>query len=152
MAVETKRNLTLALEGEDRTTIEQIIEDKIGIFLNGEYTPTITNGDNINASAITGVATYNRTGNIVQVFGYITIDPTQADSTPTLTSLSLSLPIGNLDTNQKLAGNFGMDFYELNAPTGRIKADATNELALFQYTSIQPSNRSFNFNFQYEIQ
>lgn len=62
-----------------------------GAILSGSYTPTLTNTTNITGSSA-ALAYYLRIGNIVQVAGTITIDPTAA-STPSL--LRISLPVAS---------------------------------------------------------
>lgn len=109
----------------------------------GPYTPTKTDVANIATSSVT-TCHYERSGDYIEVFGEITIDPTATGAT----QVDLSLPIPSIIGNT----------YDLSgtAATGdsnqsiRIYGDVTNARAIFSYTAIDASSHVYSFRFKYK--
>jgi len=147
---DTKRNLTLALQGEDRTTIEQIIEDHIGIVLNGSYVPTFTDLVNMDSISVAGNLKYSRSGNIVTVFGRFS---TNATATATESSFKFNPPIASAMVNDYEAS--GMLVEQISGATdeystGAVFSDGEGKIAC----SYVPKSGGIKFsyiNFSYLI-
>ena len=112
----------------------------------GTYTPTITNGANVTANT-PRKCQWMRVGNVVTVSGGFDATVTSASVS---TIVYLSLPIASSFTTTYEAGGM-VQARAAAADTGMIEADATNDRAQVNWLSTLTSNRSFIFNFTYEI-
>lgn len=137
-------NATDVLEGEDRTTIEQMIQDKFGIYPYADYTPTatiVTNLDNIT----TGVLFYFRVADIVNVSGRIGFDATTTGAV----ALRLSLPVvSDFTLERDLSGSFTR---KAGDETGAVYADVTNDEALLNINTAYTASQDYVINFSYRI-
>jgi len=119
-------------------------------FAVSTYTPTLTNGANVDATAVPGTTWYyERFGNRVHVWGMLEVDPTAA-ATPTI--VSFSLPFASALTQYYQLGGRGTG--DASAGTyygGFIQGDATNDRAQFDFTSGATINAVWNIDFWYEI-
>lgn len=117
-------------------------------FAFGTYTPTITNETNI-ASTTVYDAQYMRVGNVVNVSGNISIDPTLAANT--VTQIALSLPISTT-----AFGNGNLGGVASTAPSGTTQmatglfAQSGNK-AILQFISIDTNERFWSYTFQYVV-
>lgn len=115
-------------------------------FDQGTWTPTLTNGANVDASTAF-LCHYSRIGDQVHCWGQVNIDPTAAANT--LTQVDMSLPI---------ASNFsaGTDLRGMGAAhdvqrAAFIDPDTTNDRARFRFFSEVTGNTTFSFEFDYEV-
>jgi hypothetical protein len=114
--------------------------------LAGQYTPTLTNTSNIDASTAY-VTQWFRVGNMVTVAGRVDVDPTAAGSI----DLKISLPIAsNFTGNEQLTGSIVPYLTADNA--GGILADFTNDVAFARWVTTKTTNFALTFNFTYIIQ
>lgn len=112
----------------------------------GFYVPTLTNVANLSASTGARLRVL-RLGDIVSVFGKVTVDPVSAG---VLTRLGVSLPIvadftdagdcGGVATMTAIAGD-----------TAAIIADATNNRAEIAWVAGQPTQQVMALSFQYVV-
>jgi hypothetical protein len=114
----------------------------------GTYTPTLTNGTNVDASTA-HVTRYSRIGNEVRFSGTVEIDVTSAT---TSSNLFMSLPIASNFVSSDQAGGIAFcgDIFGLGCS---VYADATNDRLVFVFIS-QPSstgNQIFTFSGSYQI-
>lgn len=115
------------------------------------YSPKIKGITNIASIKKVSDFTYEQVGSLVNVFGYVTIDPAQTDLASTFTKLSISLPIGVVDTDQQLVGNIASTEEVVNAPVGIIKADSRNERAIATFTSNHSKRLTYLVKFSYVL-
>ncbi len=123
--------------------------DSSGTFAlgnSGFYTPSSTNVTNITSSTPNN-ATYIRIGNIVNVFGTITVTNTLAIAS----EVDVSLPIAsNLGAATDLNGSATMD--STASVNIYIKGDATNDRASIFFTSAGIGQTStLYYSFQYKV-
>ncbi len=117
----------------------------LSVISTGAYTPTLFNTTNVAASVAFSSATYFRIGNIVQVAGEITIDPTSAASN---TELGISIPIAsNFTASTDLAGSIGSNLGD----SAYMTADAGNDRIYLQTLPSSNANAAWSFTFQYTI-
>jgi hypothetical protein len=112
----------------------------------GTYTPTLTNGTNVDSSVST-VCQWMRVGNVVTVSGRVDVDATAAAST--LTFLGISLPLASdftLSGHLSGGGASGTIMEPL-----MIAADTTNNRATMSFLSLSTASRAFQFHFTYLI-
>jgi hypothetical protein len=116
------------------------------IVTSGTYTPTLTNGTNVDSST-SSVCQYTRIGNIVTVFGKIDVDATTLNSQ---TDVDISLPI---------ASNFAA-VTDLNGMTttmgtnsgyGFVKASIADDRGTLSYFAASTSTTSQYFSFSYQV-
>ena len=113
----------------------------------GTYTPTLTNTTNVAASTVTGPFLYMRAGNIVSVTGNISIDPTLA--APTLTELSISLPIAsNFSAATDASGGGGA---QSTNTVGSFVASAANDNVVLSFQATNAANTSWRVWFMYQV-
>lgn len=112
----------------------------------GTYTPTLTNGANVAASSNAG-ALYSRVGNIVTVSGACQVDPT---ATNTVTELGISLPIASALTGVRQVIGVAVSG-DVAGMSGMVFADAANDRATLRFVHADVSNRTWSFNFQYQV-
>jgi hypothetical protein len=113
----------------------------------GTFTPTLTGVANVAAST-SGVCGWIRLGNMVSVWGAISVDPTSAT---TLTRIGISLPIASNLAGADLWGVCSVDQGLTTAVN--LSSDTTNDRAeLYYVTAADVANRGVNFNFGYIIQ
>jgi len=142
---ETKRNLTLALEGEDRPTIEQIIEDEIGVVVSGTYVPIFTPVTNADSVSTDVAWVYQRIGAAVMVGGSINIDATDSGDIV----VRASLPISSNFTNG--AHLNGAGYSQATGVNIEARADITNDEAEFILNTSDLVGRRYRFAFAYTI-
>lgn len=115
----------------------------------GVFSPTATAGANIaTASAAADSMTWNRSRNIVNCGGFVTVDATAAN---TNSGFTLSLPVSsNFTSNTQLAGTavgFG-----LPATPAMIRAETTNDVAEFSfYTTADVSSNTWSYVIVYRV-
>ena len=117
-------------------------------FQSGTYLPTVSNQVNtVGVPIVNGNAKYVRIGNIVTVYGEISVDPVAI--TPTATTWELSLPIASsLAFTYNLSGHItGGDFIE----GGGIRAQVANNRAYCFYSASTSAADVIFFSFMYEI-
>jgi len=114
----------------------------------GEYTPTLTGVANVAAST-SAPAQYLRVGNVVSVWGAVSIDPTAAGST----QLGISLPIAsNLAAITDLSGTGGrQDGSASDTQPVFIYGDVTNDRAEMIFPAISTANRAVYYTFAYKV-
>ena len=107
------------------------------------YTPTLTNTTNVAASTA-ATTHYLRIGDWVHVWGTVDIDAT---SSLTISEMGMSLPV---------ASGFGA-VYDLSGTASfedntsvQIKADATNDRAMWRFTPQTATNNKYSFHFSYK--
>lgn len=117
-------------------------------LLSGTYTPTITAVANVASSSVT-VAAYTRVGNMVTVFGRITITATSAN---TNTQLRLTLPIAvDITANQALAGvGASVEVGTYGDGIGVI-GDATTDQAEFRLRPVNTTSTAYAYTFSYRV-
>lgn len=115
-------------------------------YRSGTYTPTLYNTTNIASSSVTASSVnYQRIGDVVRVWGEVTITAT-ANTTASL--LGMSLPIASgLSNTYELAGTALTD---TENQTIRINADATNDRASFRFKSTHTNAATYSFHFTYK--
>lgn len=116
------------------------------LYKSGTYTPTLYNTTNIASSSITASsATYQRIGDIIHVYGEVTITAT-ANTTASL--LGMSLPIGTgMANSYDLAGTAVTDTENQFI---RIVSDPTNDRASFKFKSTHTNAATYSFHFTYK--
>lgn len=111
----------------------------------GTYTPTLTNVTNVAASTAY-VCQWTRVGNVVTVSGKFDLDATAAAAT----ELGISLPIASALAAEEQLG--GVATTQVAAtPSGRVRADATNDRAAVVFTATSVTNDSYSFTFTYVV-
>lgn len=118
----------------------------------GTYTPTITNVSNVTSSS-SASGFWIRVGNVVSVFGRVTVDPTAAS---TRTVIGVSLPIASALTDPgDLSGTHSTLIVggtpSPAADSGMIFGDTTNDRAQFDWISGMPDQSSRAFHFGYLV-
>jgi hypothetical protein len=131
-------------DGLTRNTSTGAIE-KIGL-VSGTYTPTLTNGVNVDSST-SSVCQYTRVGNIVTVFGFISVDATTLNSQ---TDVDISLPIASAfvaetDLNGTTTSRGTTSVY------GFVKANFTNNRANLSFFAASTSSLNQYFSFSYQV-
>ena len=111
----------------------------------GVYTPTLTNVTNLEGSGAFACQ-YSRSGEIVQVSGKVTVNPT----IPGLTKLGISLPIAsNFALEEQCAGvAFASGIAGLG---GAIIADPDNDRAQLTFIAVDVSDQPMHFQFSYRV-
>lgn len=110
------------------------------------YTPTITNGANVDASTAYACQ-YFRVGNTVTISGKIDIDPT---STATSTDLTISLPIASDFGNDYEAGGVGFCGRVAGLGFALYAEPTANELKI-EFVSANTIDRGYFFTVTYQI-
>jgi hypothetical protein len=111
----------------------------------GTYTPTLTGVANVAAST-SAVCMYTRLGDIVSVWGRISVTPTL---TATSTSLGVSLPLTSaLVAADDVAGTVAAAGV---AQTGGIEGDVANARAQMRFISNSAISFSMFFSFSYRV-
>lgn len=115
-------------------------------LLSGTYTPTITAVANVASSSVTAAA-YTRVGDMVTVYGRLTITATAAN---TNTQFRLTLPIAvDLTVNQALAG-VGASIEAGTYGNGvGITGDSTNDQADFRMRPVNTTSTAYSYTFSY---
>lgn len=117
----------------------------------GIYLPTATAISNV-TSATCDSATWSKNGNIVTVFGAITITPSANSSVATV---DMSLIFASLLNGGHACFGVGTSDVAANGTPAQISGDGTNHKALFSYTtgaSASGTPATYAFSFQYQIQ
>lgn len=116
-------------------------------LLSGQYTPVLTNANNITASTAF-VTQYYRVGNMVTVFGRVLIDPILAITTPT--ELEISLPIAStFGFVEELSGTAVTT--DNAATAAKVEANGTNTASIM-FNAINGASSSWSFTFSYIVQ
>jgi len=112
-------------------------------YANTSYSPTLTNTTNIAAS--TPYTTYYiRIGDWIHVWGAVDIDATAAT---TISEMGMSLPLASNFANVfELAGTASFE----DNTTVQIKADTSNDRAMFRFTPQTATNNKYSFHFSYK--
>lgn len=138
--------------GSNEVPTKNATRDKIeGMnIVQGTYTPTLTNGANVDASTVPGTTLYyKREGNQVTVWGMVTIDPNASAAT---TVLSISLPIASaLTSYTQLSGQATGNIVAGAYFGGFIQGDDTNDRAQLDFVSGTTLNQTWSIRFTYEI-
>lgn len=119
----------------------------------GTYTPTGTAVANC-SSVTPGVSQWIRTGNVVHVWGTLTVSFT---TTTLSTTLALSLPIASnftlaTDLNGKASGTGTLSGSSLTDTIMLGTADTTNDRANFNIPTCQASgSHTYGYSFAYEV-
>lgn len=121
--------------------------DLVRTTLSGVYTPTVTNGANVDSST-PGACQWSRVGNTVTVSGSITLDTTAAAATATTFGLSLPVPSAFALAGQ--CGGTGVGFATTYEPAA-ISADTANDRAQFDFQSQSTGSRALTFSFTYQV-
>lgn len=118
-----------------------------GSVTSGTYTPTETSVTNLDSTPNAGVFRWTRIGNIVQVSGRVTYDPTAGS---TFSEFRLSLPIASDFAAASDCVGCGSD---ANGTVFEIAADITNNEAQINFTSVSggTSASTASFMFTYEV-
>jgi hypothetical protein len=114
----------------------------------GTYTPTLTNGTNVNSSTASSCQ-YMRVGNTVTVSGKVNITPTSTGAT----ALGISLPIASSIANDNECGGTGTVGNTTDLFSS-IRGDATNDRAELFFTigvTGTTSAQDWYFSFTYRI-
>jgi len=122
-----------------------LVANPPGSASSGVYTPTLTNGTNVQSSTAFE-CTYIRVGNVVQVAGFVDIDPTTAG---VLTQIGLSLPVASSFTNsagQELAG-----VVSNTTESGTIVGDPANDRASLYVVPTLSTNNRYTFCMTYNV-
>lgn len=107
------------------------------------YTPTLTNTTNVAASTAY-VTRYTRIGDMIHVWGEVSIDATTA---LTISELGLSLPVAStIAATQDLAGTGSFE----DNTTVQIKGDVSNGRATLRFTPQSATNNRYSFHFTYK--
>lgn len=117
------------------------------VLTSGTYTPTVTEVTNGGGAGFSVGYTcqYMRVGNVVTVSGKIDIDP----SVPGLTEVRVSLPIASAITADQQVGGTGVDAAGWDA--WKIKADVTNDAAIFSTSALSSALNTVHFSFTYLV-
>jgi len=118
----------------------------LGTCYSGTYTPTLTNGANIDASTAF-LCQYMRVGNVVTVSGTVNIDFTAAG---TYTELGMTLPIASDFVDYFQCGGTGATALS-TVCTLAVLADPTNNRATFAGPSAATTNQAIRFSFTYLV-
>jgi hypothetical protein len=114
----------------------------------GTYTPTLTNGANVDASTAY-VGQWIRVGNVVTVSGRVDVDPTTAG---VLTTLGMSFPIASAITLvTQAAGSAANDGSFNSVRTAAMFGDAANDRVTFQLFTDTPVNEAYFYHYTYVI-
>ena len=118
----------------------------VELYPSGTYTPTLTETSGITSSSV-GTCYYYRVGDMVHVFGSVTIEPSGVSAD---TILDVSLPIASdLTAGGQLSGAFRV----ANAgdqPSGVIFGNP-GDVARFRITAGNTASRQFSFLFSYVV-
>jgi hypothetical protein len=111
----------------------------------GTYTPTLTNGANVDAT-VAYPCQWSRVGNVITISGKIDVDAT---SNTTATEVGISLPVASAISNDyEISGT-------ANCPTigqaAAILGDASNNRASLQFICNSVGNNSMFFIFSYQV-
>ncbi len=118
----------------------------LGTCYSGTYTPTITNGTNVDGSTAFECQ-YMRVGNVVTVSGTVNIDPA---ATGTYTSIGMSLPVASNFSAAPQLGGVGCTGLAAQGVFG-ILADTTNDRAQFDGSFTSAPNQALRFSFTYQV-
>lgn len=118
------------------------VVSNLGIALTS-YTPTITSVTNVASTTLKG-ARYRSDGAYVEVWVYVTIDPTSVGST----EIAVSLPVASEIGANEL---FGSGSCGVAAQSGIVTTDATNNRATFIFSSTDTGAQDHVLIFTYPI-
>lgn len=107
------------------------------------YTPTITSVTNVASTTLKG-ARYRSDGAYVEVWVYVTVDPTSTGST----EIAVSLPVASEIGANEL---FGSGSCNVAAQSGIVTTDATNNRATFIFSSTDTGAQDHVLIFTYPI-
>ena len=127
---------------DDLQTLAEMV-DSFPISLSGQYTPTLTNVLNIDAS-VAFSCNYFRLGDFVLVSGYCTIDPTAVGTI----YLGITLPIATDITSVAQASGIGQN---LTPDDCVIYGDITNDRVTLRSPVTSAANAGWYFFFSYTI-
>lgn len=114
-------------------------------IVSGTYTPAFDQTSNCTAAA-QGVSIYTRIGDIVQVSGFATVDPT-ADATTT--AFNIGLPIASVLVEDENA--CGVITTATVGQSGFISADPANSAARASFISATAASVTMAFQFTYRV-
>lgn len=117
----------------------------VGDIVTGAYTPSITNGANVSASASVS-SFYVRIGDRVMVWGIVAITPTVID---TATEISISIPVAsNLGAG---ADCMGVAATRDILSSGGIDADSATDRARLRFISKAVTSNEYHYSFGYKV-
>lgn len=120
-----------------------------GNVFSGTYTPSLTNGTNVTASAV-GTVQYLRVGSTVTVSGNVTgITTTAAGNSLVSISLPIASTFGSIGNCNGTAVFYSGTF---RSTACAIYADTTNNIAIVNFTAPSgTTGQAFSFHFTYRI-
>lgn len=108
------------------------------------FSASLFNTTNVASSSISATTYYQRTGNVVRVWGTFTAAATTGS---TVCELGISLPYSSSLSNvNELAGSGSSD-----AVSVKIIADATNDRATLRWTPPNTTSTEYSFDFTYTV-
>lgn len=113
----------------------------------GSYVPTLTGIANVSSSTADSCF-WTRTGNIVTVFGSLSVTATLGVNTNT--TIDISIPVASNLASRSCRGTANTNGAILNGAV--VNADVTNDKALLGFFSTGTSALVFNFSFSYPVQ
>lgn len=120
---------------------------KIDAITSGSYTPTLANISNVSGTPSATLCYYERNGNVVTVWGTVTVATTAA----TLTELSISLPITPAAITDAAQISGKANAANANQP-GNIRGNGTGGgVAHLAYTALGTSAVQMWFDFRYRM-
>lgn len=121
----------------------------IEVLPSGTYTPTLTGVANVSASTAR-VTQYYRVGNMVTVFGTLSVTATTIVASPT-TTLGISLPIASNFANLFECSGNGSILQTVANSGFPIGADAANDRAQMSWKAVSAGAQEITFSFSYQI-
>jgi hypothetical protein len=118
--------------------------------MSGTYTPVITEVTNIASSAISGSFRWSRIGDIVQVGGQLSVDPTAAGAV----ELRITLPVSTTRASAAALSGSGSSsttaaFGTSCSVTGLTTGGANQ--AVINFSAVSTANQAFPLNFDYIV-
>ncbi len=130
-----------AISADGRLVNSGIIASSI---LAGTYTAVFSNIANLDATPTPTNCQYMRVGDVVTVSGMVSLDPTATG----LAQVGITLPIAsNFASVEQCAGTGS----STNNNQGFISAEATLNIAVLEFTSIDTGSQLFFFHFTYSV-
>lgn len=119
---------------------------RTGYFEDGLYTPICIKGTNVDSVTTPQLCWYSRVGNVVNVGGNVTVDPTAAGAY----TFTISLPVPCDLAVNRLGGNGWRDEGATQSPIS-ISSDYVNDRAGCAGSATSTSGSGAFFNFSYSL-